>query len=138
MLELPRVGRTIAAMTEAGILEFPARLVERLHSYETAGAESRTSLRPAGADGREPGERWPARSAGGCPTTRSRRRKRCSSAARLLIDFHLNEAAYRYPAALAEAIEVAATLAGWTEAGKSAVVQQLEAIDVPRFPLTRQ
>jgi poly(A) polymerase len=57
-------------------------------------------------------------------------------AARLLIDFNVNEAAYRYPAALADAVEVAATLAGWTEAGKSAVVQRLEGLDVPKFPLS--
>ena len=58
------------------------------------------------------------------------------AAARLLIEFHINEAAYRYPAALADAVEVAATLAGWTEAGKSAVLANLEKIEVPRFPLS--
>ena len=47
----------------------------------------------------------------------------------------MHEAAYRYPAALADAVEVAATLVGWTEAGKSAVLQRLEALDVPQFPL---
>ena len=35
-----------------------------------------------------------------------------------------------------DAIDVAAALAGWTEAGKSAVVAHLEGIEVPRFPLT--
>jgi poly(A) polymerase len=56
--------------------------------------------------------------------------------AKLLTDFHINEAAYRFPAMLSDAVEVAATLAGWTEAGKSAVLQHLENIDVPRFPLS--
>jgi poly(A) polymerase len=58
------------------------------------------------------------------------------AAARLLHDFAVNEAAYRFPAVLAEAVEVAATLSGWTEAGKSAVLQRLQAIEVPRFPLS--
>jgi poly(A) polymerase len=57
-------------------------------------------------------------------------------AARLLQDFSVNEAAYRFPAVLAEAVEVAATLAGWTEAGKSAVLQRLEVIEVPQFPVS--
>ena len=47
--------------------------------------------------------------------------ERMLAAARLLIEFQINEAAYRYPAALADAVDVAAALAGWTEAGKSAV-----------------
>ena len=54
----------------------------------------------------------------------------------MFTDFHVNEAAYRFPAALVDAIDVAATLAGWTEAGKSAVMQHLENIIVPRFPLS--
>jgi poly(A) polymerase len=58
------------------------------------------------------------------------------TAARLLTDFHVNEAAYRFPAFLSDAVEVAATLAGWTEAGKSAVLQHLQEIEVPRFPLS--
>jgi len=58
------------------------------------------------------------------------------AAARLLIDFQINEAAYRFPAVLADAVELAATLAGWTEAGKSAVLQGLENIEVATFPLT--
>jgi poly(A) polymerase len=57
------------------------------------------------------------------------------TAARMLIDFHINEAAYRYPAALSDAVDVAATLAGWTAAGKSAIVQHLGRIEVPKFPV---
>ena len=57
------------------------------------------------------------------------------AAARLCSDFHINEAAYRYPATLADAVDVAAALAGWTEAGRAAVVQRLQAIEVPKFPI---
>ena len=62
--------------------------------------------------------------------------ERVLSASRLLGEFRVNEAAYRFPAALADAIDVAATLANWTEAGKSAVLQHLEGIEVPTFPLS--
>src|SRR6185503_8402866 len=62
--------------------------------------------------------------------------ERALAAARLLAEFHVNEAVYRFPAALADAIDVAATLANWTEAGKSAVLQHLETTEVPTFPVT--
>ena len=55
--------------------------------------------------------------------------------AELMRDFRLNEAAYRHPAALADGVEVAAVLAGWTDAGKLAVMDELQSLDVPRFPL---
>src|SRR5690606_2373180 len=58
------------------------------------------------------------------------------SAARLIVDFKLNEAAYRFPAALADAVDVAASLADWGDAGRLAVVEQLQRLDVPRFPLS--
>jgi poly(A) polymerase len=57
------------------------------------------------------------------------------SVAGLVRDFRLNEAAYRYPAALADGVEVAAVIAGWTDAGKSAVMEELQSLDVPRFPI---
>ncbi|MEQ1769808.1 MAG: hypothetical protein ABL879_08195, partial [Devosia sp.] len=63
------------------------------------------------------------------------RAKAILSAAALLMDFDLHEAAYRFPAALAEAVDAAAVIAGWTEAGKDAVLEQLQGIDVPMFPL---
>ena len=50
-------------------------------------------------------------------------------------DFRLNEAAYRHPAALADGVEVAAVLAGWTDAGRSAVLEELQSLDVPRYPI---
>jgi poly(A) polymerase len=55
--------------------------------------------------------------------------------ARLLGEFRVNEAAYRHPAALADGVEVAAVLSDWGEAGKDALREQLERLDVPRFPL---
>jgi poly(A) polymerase len=58
------------------------------------------------------------------------------AAGKLITDFHINEAAYRFPAHLSDAVEVAATFAGWTEAGKSAIVEHLTTVEVPKFPLS--
>ena len=35
-----------------------------------------------------------------------------------------------------DAVEVAATFAGWTEAGKSAIVEHLTTVEVPQFPIS--
>jgi poly(A) polymerase len=55
--------------------------------------------------------------------------------ARLLGDFQIYEAAYRHPAALADGVDVAMVLSDWGEAGRAAVREQLERLEVPRFPL---
>ena len=134
MLALPKVARTIAAMTGAGILAFPRGLVGWLGAYERHAHKpnrvARFSLliESLGSAGLK--ERW--RLSNDDIVTA----EHTLSAARLLIEFQINEAAYRYPAALADAIDIAATLANWTEAGKSAVLQRLEAIEVPTFPVT--
>jgi poly(A) polymerase len=133
MLGLAKVARTLSTMAEAQILAFPPALVAWLGVYERHANKPDLSGRLAlliealGSRGLQ--ERW--RLSNDDITLA----ERVLSAARLLAEFRVNEAAYRYPAALADAIEVAATLANWTEAGKSAVVQHLEGIEVPTFPI---
>jgi poly(A) polymerase len=134
MLALPKVARTLSTMVDARILAFPASLAGWLGAYERRANKPNLSARLAllvealGNAGLK--ERW--RLSNDDLTTA----ERVLSAARLLAEFRVNEAAYRFPAALADAIDVAATLANWTEAGKSAVLQHLEGIDVPTFPIT--
>jgi poly(A) polymerase len=134
MLDLPRVVTTLNAMRRADILAFPPQLVDWLGSYERHAHHPNLNARLAllveslGSVGLKDRWRLSNDDIGSA--------ERTLSAARLLIGFHVNEAAYRFPAALVDAIDVAAALAGWTEAGKSAVVAHLEGIDVPRFPLT--
>jgi poly(A) polymerase len=134
MVALPQIARTFEAMAEAGILRMPQGLIERLGSYERRAHRPNAIARLALLV-----------QAMGSGTLKSRWRlsndelaeaESILLAAKLLTDFQLNEAAYRFPAALADAVEVAATLAGWTEAGKSAVMQHLENLEVPRFPLS--
>ena len=134
MLDLQHVSTTLGAMRRAGILEFPGQLIEWLGAYERHAHHPNLNARLAllveslGSAGLK--ERWRL------SNDDISSAEKTLSAARLLIGFHVNEAAYRFPAALADAIDVAAALAGWTEAGKSAVVAHLEGIEVPRFPLT--
>lgn len=133
ILSLRKAAKTLSTMTEAAILAFPPPLVGWLASYERRAGKPNLSGRLAllvealGSAGLK--QRW--RLSNDDIATA----ERVLSAARLLSEFHINEAAYRFPAALADAIDVAATLADWTEAGKSAVLQHLEGIEVPTFPV---
>lgn len=134
MLSLPRVAITLRAMVETGVLHLSQESVRLLHSYE------RRARRPDVA----------ARLALIIAETGSRRLKtmwRLSNddivaaeailkVAELLREYELYEAAYRHPAALADGVEVAAVLADWTDAGRLAVNEQLQSLDVPRFPLS--
>jgi poly(A) polymerase len=134
MLALPRVARTLETMAEAGIVDLPPDLLERMGTYE------RRAHRPNGA-----GRIAIVVQSLGTRTVKKRWRlsndeistaENILSAARLITDFHINEAAYRFPAHLSDAVEVAATFAGWTEAGKSAIVEHLTTVDVPKFPVS--
>lgn len=134
MLAVPKVARTLKAMAEAGLVPLSRDALALLRAYESQ------SRRPDGA----------ARLAlilVDCDTDALQAEWRLSNdaiagagrllaAAQLLTDFAINEAAYRYPALLSEAVDVAATLSGWTEAAKLALREQLEALQVPRFPVT--
>src|SRR5690606_5287717 len=56
--------------------------------------------------------------------------------AHLLRDYRLHEAAYRHPAALADGVDVATVLEDWSDAGRAAVIEQLQQLSVPNFPLS--
>ncbi|MBN9315627.1 MAG: CCA tRNA nucleotidyltransferase [Devosia sp.] len=133
MLGLPRVAKTLRVMREAGILGLSAETVALLHAHERRarrpGFHARLAL--IGSQG-DPGQlqRMWRLSNDDVAAAAS-----ILAAARLIMDFRLNEAAYRYPAAIADAVDVAATLANWGDAGRLAVVEQLQRLDVPRFPL---
>ncbi len=133
MLGLPRVARTLRAMSEAHILELPGDTVELLHSYERRARRPELAARLAilvRALGSEMLQQLWRLSNDDIRTAET-----TLAAARLIGDFALNEAAYRYPATLADAIEVAATLSNWTDAGRQAVLDQLQRSAVPTFPL---
>lgn len=134
ILSLPSVARTLKAMIDARVLKFSSELAESLAAYERHAPQPRVGARLAiilsslGEGALREMWRLSNDEVAGAASV--------FAAAGLLIEFRVEEAAYRYPAALSDAVDVAATLAGWTEAGKSAVVQHLGRVDVPTFPVT--
>lgn len=134
LLALPKAAHTIAAMTSAGVLLLPSSLVESLATYEKRARKpdgnGRFALLVDALGAGDVKDRWRLSNDEVTVAEQTVR------AARLMIDFRLNEAAYRFPAVVADAVDVASALAGWTEAGKAAIVEQIEQLGVPRFPLT--
>lgn len=133
MLGLPRVARTLLAMRDADILDMPEPAFGLLRGYERRARKPwlhpRLALLASTIDAMLLQTTWRLSNddvAGAVSIL---------AAARLIVEFKLNEAAYRYPAALADAVDVAASLADWGDAGRLAVVEQLQRLDVPRFPL---
>jgi poly(A) polymerase len=134
MLQVRRIATILKAMDDVGLLPFGSGQIELQHRYERRARRpeyaARLALLLSGIEESWLRERWrlsndDLRTAGAV-----------LDAARLLIEFRLYEAAYRHPAAITDAVEVAAALADWTEAGRLAVTDQLEGLDVPRFPVS--
>ncbi len=133
MLALPRIANTLKAMREAQILDLPEAMIRLLHGYERRVRKPEYAARLAILMSEIAADRLQAMwrlSNDDIGTAEA-----ILSAARLIAEFRLNEAAYRHPGALADGIEVAATLSNWGDAGKLAVVEQLQRLDVPRFPI---
>lgn len=134
MLELPRVGISFRQMSELGLLPFGAETVMHLHAYERRAsggpeAAARLALIVNGVGGDRLKGIWRL------SNDEIDSAQAILTVARLISEFRLNEAAYRHPAALAEGVDVAAVLAGWTDAGRSAVMEELQSLEVPRFPI---
>ena len=133
MLGLPRVARTFKAMAGVG-LPLPVDALELLQAYERrarrADYGSRLALLFSAGDAEALRQRWRL------SNEDVQRAEDILAAARLIGAFRINEAAYRYPAVLAGAVEVASVLSGWSEAGRGAVLELLSAMTVPRFPVT--
>lgn len=133
MLALPRIANTLKAMREAEVLPLPEAMTRLLHGYERRARKPEYAARLAILMSEIGAERLQAMwrlSNDDIGTAEA-----ILSAARLIGEFKLNEAAYRHPGALADGIDVAATLSNWGDAGKLAVVEQLQRLDVPHFPI---
>lgn len=133
MLGLPRIANTLLAMLRAEVLTLSERSVKLLHTHERRARRpnltARLAILMAEMPARALQDMW--RLSNDDINTASA----VLTVARLLGEFRVNEAAYRHPAALADGVEVAAVLSDWGEAGKDALREQLERLDVPRFPL---
>lgn len=134
LLSLSKVATTLRTMRDAGILAIDEATLERLRAYGVRvtkpNLSARLALIVAGENANAVQGRWRL------SNEEIGRAQTILTVARLLQELRVHEAAYRYPAALADGIEVAAVLAGWTEAGKSAVVDQLAGVTLQPFPIT--
>jgi len=134
LLSLARVATTLRTMRDAGILAIDEPTLERLRAYGVRvtkpNLSARLALVIAGENADAVQARWRL------SNEEIGRAQTILTVARLLQELRVHEAAYRYPAALADGVEVAAVLAGWTEAGKSAVIDQLAGVTLQPFPIT--
>lgn len=134
IIALPKVARTFEAISETGVMELPSDLLERLGTYERRShkpnALGRLAILVQALTEKRLKQKWRL------TNDEAAAAQAILKAAKLLTDFHVSEAAYRFPAFLSDGVDVAATLAGWTEAGKSAVLQHLSTIEVPQFPIS--
>ena len=133
MLGLPRIALTLRAMHDAGVLDLSETTLERLRGYGVRASRPhflpRLALIIAGHGTADIQARWRL------SNEEVARAEAILKVAGLLQELRVHEAAYRYPAALSDGIEVATVLAGWTDAGKSAVVDQLAHVSLAPFPI---
>jgi poly(A) polymerase len=133
MLGVPRVAITLRTMAEAGIVSLRPETLQLLQAYERLARRpdlaARLALLIAETGSRQLQDKWRL------SNDEVAAAEVILTVAGLLRDYKLNEAAYRHPAAVADGIDVAAALAGWTEAGKSAILDELQSLRVPQFPL---
>lgn len=134
MLALPRITATLRAVVDAGILALSAETLRLLLSYERRArrpdGSARLAIIIAESGARQLKALWRL------SNDEVAVAEAILTVAGLLRDYKLNEAAYRHPAALADGVDVAAVLADWSDAGRSAVLDQLQGLAVPLFPVT--
>lgn len=133
MLALRHVATTLRAMTRIGLEAMDAKTLATLKAYERQSGRPRLQGRLAMILERQKPEavqrRWRLANAAIEAALATR------AASVLLANFQVNEAVYRYGADLGVAIDVAAVEAGWGEAGKAAMLEQIAAIKPPKFPV---
>ncbi|WP_375451580.1 CCA tRNA nucleotidyltransferase [uncultured Devosia sp.] len=133
MLSLPQIASTLRAMTRIGLEAMDEDLLMALKSYERQAGrpwfEGRLALVLTRQSADAVRQRWRLANAD-IDAALS-----VLKASALLRAFSVNEAVYRFGALMPVAVDIAAVEAGWGEAGKSAVQEQIDAVSPPRFPI---
>jgi len=135
MLALPRITATLRAMSRIGLLNISEDTLQALRTYERQVGSPTVTGRLAlllcsqSAEALQSGWRLSNELIKTAIAVRA--------AAALLRDLQTNEAIYRYRPYLADGLDVAAVQAGWGEAGKVAMAEQLSIAHVlPAFPVS--
>lgn len=133
MLSLRAVATTLRAMTQIGLEPLDEWTLVALKAYERQAGQPRFHGRLALMLRQQAPEavqaRWRLSNADIDAALAIR------AASKLLADFNVNAAVYRFASLLPVAIEVAAVEAGWGGAGKSAVREQIDSTAPPKFPV---
>lgn len=134
MLSLPQIATTLRAMGKIGLEPINDDTLVLLKAYERQADKPQLHGRLALIVGQQAPEslqkRWRLSNADMEAALAIR------AASSLLAALNVNEAVYRFSACLGTAIDVAAVMAGWGEAGKMAVREQIHALNPPKFPVT--
>jgi poly(A) polymerase len=133
MLSLPHVATTLRTMTGIGLEPIDEQTLIMLKAYERQSTKPQFHGRLALLLSKQAPEtvqrRWRLANADIDAALATK------AAGELLREFKVNAAVYRYSAYLSAAIDVAAVTAGWGEAGRLAVTEQVFAVDPPKFPI---
>ena len=131
MLALPKVARTLAAMTAIGLLALGEEAVPLLLAYEEMGGQSvasRLVLLGLATDDLQASWRL--------PTDLVKAAGLIGKAADLLARDEIAAAAYRYGEAAVEGLAVAAAREGWSRDRLGEAARELGRMVVPPFPVT--
>jgi poly(A) polymerase len=132
MLALPRVGLTLAVMSEIGLLPLSETALRALVAYESLGGQSAiTRLALIGGDGLDALQADWRLSNDAVAAARN-----IGRAATLLADDRIAEAAYRHGEAAVEGLAAAASMGQWGLARLSEAARVLGAMVVPPFPVS--
>ena len=131
MLDLPQVALTLLLMAEAGLLRFADSAARALVAYETMGGQSAISrLALLAGDGL-----GAAQDAWRLSKDTIAQAQKVLSAAALLAEEHVGEAAYRFGEHAVEGLAVAAARDGWGQARLAETARALAGRVVPPFPV---
>jgi poly(A) polymerase len=134
ILSLPRCAAALAQMTHFGLLDLSARTLEALASYERQVAAPYFATRLALIlDAFENPQAL--QDAWRLPNDDMQTAASLRKAADLIEAMRLPEAVYRHLTVVTPALDLAAIRAGWSEAGKAAVRENMLAIRLQAFPL---
>ncbi|HTM78239.1 MAG TPA: CCA tRNA nucleotidyltransferase [Devosia sp.] len=133
MLALPQIATTLRAMSRIGLERLDDGMLALLKAYERQSGRPQFHGRLALILDRQAPDavqrRWRLANADIDAALAIK------AASALLVAFKINEAVYRFGEHLDLAIDVAAVMAGWGEAGKMAITEQVHAIAPPTFPV---
>ncbi|HTN60198.1 MAG TPA: CCA tRNA nucleotidyltransferase, partial [Devosia sp.] len=133
MLALPRIAATLRTMSRIGLEPTRDTILAMLKAYERQSARPQFHGRLALLFDLQSPEvlqrRWRLANADIAAALAIK------AASALLADLRINEAVYRFGDHLDTAIDVAAVMAGWGEAGKVAITEQVAAITPSKFPI---